>query len=137
MIAAEQSTLEGVDLPPVVLPDVPVRVAIMGRLARHAELRYCGAGGEHLCVLIEQRVAGHPLAVPIKATRVYEDIGSPNATHQVAHAAAMRLRAGADVVAIGSGLEKTTHDGHPVLRLIDVVEIKPVDFFGGNDREPA
>lgn len=122
-VLERQASLAGIEPPPP-LADVDLQVAIRGVLMQHAELRHGLDDSEQIHVLVEQRLKAHALARPVHAVRVYRDTGAPHVIHQIAHARAGRLRAGAEVVLLGRGLEPGHHEGQPVLRLIHLDAIK-------------
>jgi hypothetical protein len=64
--------------------------------------------------------------MPVQAKLPIPNQGSDAATAQHARTVAARLHAGADVIALGWGLELGTLHQQPVLRLIRCISVTPV-----------
>jgi hypothetical protein len=88
-------------------------------------------------VLIQQQLERHPHATPLLATEICQDLGCFDTTHAGALRRAELMRAGADVVALGRGLEPGHHAGAPVLRLIECDGIAPAVLAHHHPTSPA
>jgi hypothetical protein len=78
-------------------------------------------------VLVHQHIAYHPQAWPVLATWHPALHCGPEHARQAALRLVQQLPAGAAVVVLGVGLEATHHHGQPVLRLMDVLGIRPAE----------
>jgi hypothetical protein len=69
--------------------------------------RRAAAGEESICleVLLDQRCAGHPHALPLLVRCFIADRGGWDATYQHAASKALQLNAGGQLAAIGCGIE--------------------------------
>jgi hypothetical protein len=124
---AGQGTLDGIapPPPPPPLPDHAPRLAIQGLIVADAVVRIGRSGRVKLEVLVQQQLEHHPHASPVLATEVCLDLGCFDTTHAGALRRAEQLRAGAEVIALGRGIESGHHAGVPVLRLIQCDGISP------------
>ena len=121
-----QATLEGI-APPPTAPDSTLRLAVRGLLLADAQVRHLTNGDAVLICVLRQHLQHHPLARHLMATLTYPAHGAEVVAHQAAYSKARALRAGVEVVVVGSGLEPHLHEGEPVLRFISVEAIKPAD----------
>lgn len=114
-------------------PETGVETAIVGQLMRHAELRHTTDGALIVHVELAQHLRGHPHAAPVISDLRVDTSAAPNTVHQLwHHRVAHELRAGAEVLLRGKGLEITTAHGAPVLRLIHCRHIAQIQ----SDRGP-
>jgi hypothetical protein len=94
----------------------PLRIYAIGRLAEPARL--VADVGEPARLLIEA-LLHHPQAWPLLVRYAWPDeLGIPDANAR-ATLFARTLAEGAEVIAMGRGLEAAHHHGRPVLRLLD------------------
>lgn len=129
--ASSQATLEGMPSSQApAQPDHLPRLAVHGVLLGDAQVRTCTNGLPRITALLQQHAGRHPKAAPLLIELGYPDLGCPNSTHQAAIAKAHLLRAGADAIALGHGIEASTHRGEPVLRLINVLDLWAIDKEG-------
>lgn len=128
--APEQGQLDGVE-PPVQTPaqlrmDEALRAGAFGHLARPAVVYMNDRGDVVVEVLLQQHVHRHPRALPLLAAWHYPAYLGPGATFDRASRLVLELNEpGAEITALGFGLELGTHQGREVLRLIDCIGICP------------
>lgn len=107
-----------------------IKCCFIGHLASAALVR--DERGEFVVeVLLRQHVPRHPQALPVLAAWHYPGPAfgvDPLDTLHKCQALAATLPAGAEVVLLGRGLECSHHHGEPVLRVMDVLGIKPNPF---------
>lgn len=133
---AAQPPLAGLDLPEVqALDDAHVFCCIHGQLDGAAKAWLNDHGEALLEVHLQQRVAGHPKAVPIVATLHYTS-ANPLDDFEAARAKALQLPHGAAVMVLGFGLQPGTRHGEPVLRLLHCRAIDPTELMPGPATRP-
>jgi hypothetical protein len=131
--AALQPELAGLDLPPVQTPapDDLARFAVNGRLVTDVVLRTRPGPRVVLEALIEQRAEHHPRALRVLCKFLMPDEGSFDDTQAAARRHAVHLRAGAEVMAVGRGLEIRQHQGEDVFSYIHGDGIGAIDKAAG------
>lgn len=113
-------------------PLAQVRVAVVGYLKRHAELRVSTDGRSHLAVQVLQPHDGLSFVAIFHA-----DAGEPRA--DLEHLAG-QMHPGTAVVITGNGLQLELYEGHQVLRILkcDGLGIAPaVKFFSAGAVAPS
>lgn len=116
-----QASLAGVDaVPAPELGEQLVNVALYGPLLHRAVVRTASDHTVRLEVLFRQQIEHHPRALPVLAVWTYPDLGSFALTHDHVRAKVHAMQEGAEVMALGRGLELARHEGLDVLRLIHV-----------------
>ncbi|MGV8823995.1 hypothetical protein [Methylibium petroleiphilum] len=129
-----QATLDGV-VPEVQAPAPPVgeafKLALVGKLLAPAYVHTTTHGDVQLVVLVEQSIPHHPQALPLLAAWTWPGDACLADRHERARARAARLPAGAEVLALGHGLECGHHQRQPVLRLLHCTGIDIPNFPTG------
>lgn len=120
MNAVVQPVLAGLDLPAVQTPapDDLARFAVNGRLVHAATIRQ--RPGPRLCIeaLVQQQAEHHPRALRVLCRYQVAEEGSFELMHQAATRIVAHLGAGAEVMAVGRGLEIRQHLGEDVFSFI-------------------
>lgn len=97
-----------------------LRLAVMGVLHRHAEVRVSGDGGVHLYLQVRQAAGGLPFVAMHHA---------PAECRPELERLAAGLVAGTAVLLRGAGIGLTHHQGHEALELLRCDSVNPIDFI--------